>query len=148
MLIDVFTDRYESAGTAQKKEAHVKGLWHRTFSCLVTDPVRRTVLLQKKSPDRYVFDRPDYADITVGGHYEAGETIAQGVRELHEELGLTTVTYTDLHPIGVRQTAVTLAPEWIEREFQHWHLLAHTGGLAAIPLADAEVTGLVEIRID
>src|SRR5690606_34977231 len=116
--IDIFNDRYEHTGTMDKKAAHAQGQWHRTFSALAFNPTTRRVVLQKKTPDRYVFDRPDYADITVGGHYLAGETIPQGIREVHEELGLP-VTYTDLHPIGIRQTAVTLAPDYLEREFQH-----------------------------
>lgn len=146
-LIDIFNDRYEYLGVEDKKVAHAEGLWHRTFSCLAVSPTRRTVLLQKKAPGRYQFDRPDYADISVGGHYEAGEDIADGVREVHEELGLP-VAYTDLVPLGLRQTAVTLAPDYIEREFQHWHLLPLDIQLEAIPLADAEVSGLVELDVD
>jgi isopentenyldiphosphate isomerase len=145
--IDIFNDRYEHIGVEDKKTAHTQGLWHRTFSCLAFNPNTRRVLLQKKTPGRYSFDRPDYADITVGGHYEAGETIADGVREIHEELGLP-VAYDELHPIGLRQTAVTLAPDYIEREFQHWHLLPLNLDLEAVPLADAEVSGLVELDLD
>ncbi|GDY29749.1 NUDIX hydrolase [Gandjariella thermophila] len=146
-LIDIFNDRYEHVGVEDKKAAHVQGLWHRTFSCLAFNPIARRVLLQKKAPGRYSFDRPDYADITVGGHYQAGEMIPDGVREVHEELGLP-VAYADLHPIGLRQTAVTLAADYIEREFQHWHLLPLDLELEAIPLADAEVSGLVELDLD
>jgi isopentenyldiphosphate isomerase len=146
-LIDIFNDRYEHVGTEDKKEAHRQGLWHRTFSALALNPAQRRVLLQKKAPGRYSFDRPDYADITVGGHYHAGEDIHDGIREVHEELGLP-VTYNDLHPIGLRQTAVTLAPDYIEREFQHWHLLPLDVDLDTIPLADAEVSGLVDVDLD
>ena len=109
-VIDVFNDRYELVGTEDKKAAHARGLWHRTFSALAIRPAAGRVLLQKKAPGRYSFDRPDYADITVGGHYEAGEGIPDGIREVHEELGLA-VAYADLHPIGLRQTAVTLATD-------------------------------------
>lgn len=147
MLIDIYTDRNQHLGTEDKKAAHENGLWHRTFSCLAINPTTATVLLQKKSPGRYVFDRPDYADFTVGGHYHAGETITAGVRELREELGLDT-PYTDLQPLGIRQTAVTLAPTWIEHEFQYWHLLPLDLDLADIPLNDAEVCGLVEVALD
>jgi isopentenyldiphosphate isomerase len=146
-LIDIYNDRYEPVGTEDKKTAHAKGLWHRTFSALAINPTTRRVILQKKAPGRYSFDRPDYADITVGGHYHAGEKIPDGVREVHEELGLP-VAYGELHPIGLRQTAVTLAPDYIEREFQHWHLLPLDLDLDAIPLADAEVSGLVDIGLD
>lgn len=146
-LIDIFDDRYQHVGTEDKQEAHRQGLWHRTFSALAIHPTRRRVLLQKKAPGRYSFDRPDYADITVGGHYHAGEDIPGGIREVHEELGLA-LDYTDLHPLGLRQTAVTLAPDYIEREFQHWHLIPLDVDLDAIPLADSEVSGLVDIDLD
>lgn len=146
-LIDIFNDRYEHLGTEDKKEAHRHGAWHRTFSALAFNPSNRRVVLQKKTPGRYSFDRPDYADITVGGHYHASEDIPDGIREVHEELGLP-VTYADLHPIGLRQTAITLAPDYIEREFQHWHLLPLDIDLDAIPLSDAEVSGLVDLDLD
>ncbi|GAA2693051.1 MULTISPECIES: NUDIX domain-containing protein [Actinosynnema] len=146
-LIDVFTDTYEPAGTADKQQAHAQGLWHRTFTALAFHPNTGRVLLQKKRPGHYSFERPDYADITVGGHYHAGESVPQGVREVHEELGLP-VAYTDLHPIGLRQTAVTLAPHYLEREFQHVHLLPLPVELEQIPLDDAEVSGLVELALD
>jgi hypothetical protein len=56
--------------------------------------------------------------------------------------------YADFFPLGIRQTAVTLAPDRIEHEFQHWHLLAYPHPLDTIPLDDAEVSGLVEIGLD
>lgn len=148
MLIDIYNDRYEHAGTADKKEAHAKGLWHRTFSALAVSPARRTVLLQKKAPGRAGFDRPDYADITVGGHYHAGEDIPDGVREAREELGLASLAYSDFVPAGIRQTAVTLPGGRVEREFQHWHLLPLDLALDSIPLGDDEVSGLVEVSLD
>ena len=146
-LIDIFNDRYEHLGTADKEVAHRQGLWHRTFSALAVNPSRQSVLLQKKARGRYAFDRPDYADITVGGHLHAGEDIPDGIREVHEELGLP-VAYSDLHPIGIRQTAVTLAVDYCEREFQHWHLLPLQVELEEIPMADDEVAGLVEVDLD
>jgi isopentenyldiphosphate isomerase len=98
MLIDIFTDRYEHVGTEEKTTAHRHGLWHRTFSCLLVNPATQTVVLQKKAPGRFAFDRPDYADFTVGGHYHAGEDIPAGIREAHEELGLRDLTYSDFVP--------------------------------------------------
>jgi 8-oxo-dGTP pyrophosphatase MutT (NUDIX family) len=148
MLIDIFTDRYEHAGTAEKNDAHARGLWHRTFSAMMVNPAARTVVLQKKAPGWAGFDRPDYADFTVGGHYHAGESVPDGVREAREELGLHDLDYADFVALGIRQTAVTLAPGRIEREFQHWHLLPCEAALENIPLDDAEVSGLVEVGLD
>ncbi|MFF4776290.1 NUDIX domain-containing protein [Microtetraspora fusca] len=145
--IDIYDDRNKHLGVEDKKTAHERGLWHRTFSCLAINPVTGTVLLQKKAPGRYVFTRPDYADFTVGGHYEAGERIPDGVREIREELGLD-IAYGELQPLGIRQTAVTPAPGWVEREFQYWHLLPLDVELEEIPLDDAEVCGIVQVGLD
>jgi isopentenyldiphosphate isomerase len=79
-MIDIYNDRYEHTGTEDKQQAHRQGLWHRTFSALAVNPSSRQVILQKKAPGRYSFDRPDYADFTVGGHYHAGEGIPDGIR--------------------------------------------------------------------
>ncbi|GAA4936111.1 hypothetical protein GCM10023224_16160 [Streptomonospora halophila] len=54
------------------------------------------------------------------------------MRELGDELGLDT-PYAELQPLGIRQTAVTLAPDWIEHEFQFWHLIPLGLDVADIP---------------
>jgi hypothetical protein len=56
----------DAGGVADVEDAHACGLWHRTFSALVINPDTRTVTPQKKAPGRAGFDRPDYADFTVG----------------------------------------------------------------------------------
>ncbi|WP_433225332.1 NUDIX hydrolase [Microtetraspora malaysiensis] len=146
MLIDIYDDRNKHLSVEDKKVAHERGLWHRTFLCLALNPRTRTVLLQKKAPGRVHFARPDYADFTVGGHYETGERIEDGVREIAEELGLN-ISYTELQPLGIRQTVVSLAPGWIEREFQYWHLLPLDASLEEVPLDGAEVSGLVQVDL-
>jgi 8-oxo-dGTP pyrophosphatase MutT (NUDIX family) len=147
VLIDIYDDRYQWTGRADKRDAHRRGLWHRVFTCLVVHPERRTVTLQAKQPALYGFDRPDFLDVSVGGHYEAGEDIAGGVREIHEELGLE-VAFSALVPIGVRQTAATLAPDYIANEFQHIFLLPTSTALAISARENAEVRGLVELPLD
>jgi isopentenyldiphosphate isomerase len=146
-LIDVYTDRNEPAGyTVEKKEAHAKGLWHRVFTCLVINTDNKTAYLQKKTPGRYSFDRPDHMDVTVGGHYEAGEAIEAGVREMEEEIGLK-VSFEQLVSLGQRQTSVVLAKDYDNNEFQHIFLLPTKTGLTGFKYADNEVSGLVEIPV-
>lgn len=150
-LVDIFDDCYHHTGVLNKRQAHQEGLWHRIFACLVVNPANQTVLLQKKFSDNYkdyAFQPPDYADITVAGHYEAGEAIESGVRELHEEIGLTSVSYHDLFSLGIRQTSATLTENYIERAFQHLHLLACDLDLANYTLNNDEVSGLLEIGIN
>jgi ADP-ribose pyrophosphatase YjhB (NUDIX family) len=147
VLIDIFDDCYRPTGRADKREAHRRGLWHRVFTCLVVNPECRTVTLQAKQPGLYGFERPDFLDVSVGGHYQAGEEIADGVREIREELGID-VEFSKLVPIGVRQTAATLAPDYIANEFQHMFLLPTPLALARSAVENEEVRGLVEVPLD
>lgn len=146
-LIDIYTDRNEPTGKSiEKKEAHKQGLWHRVFTCLIINPETGTAFLQKKTPGRYSFDRPDHMDITVGGHYEAGESIDNGIRELEEETGID-ATFDQLVPLGQRQTSVILAPDYNNNEFQHIFLLPVDISLESFKFVDDEVCGMVEIPI-
>ena len=144
--LDIFNDKYEHIGTAGKKEAHMKGMWHRVFTCILVDPKTKSILLQKKVPGRYSFARPDYIDVSVGGHYMAGESIPEGIRELEEEVGIKT-KFEDLIPLGVRQTADTIKENYIAYEFQHIFICPSEKGLEEYELEVAEVKGLIKIDI-
>lgn len=147
VLIDVYTDRNEPAGyTIEKKEAHAKGLWHRVFTCLVINTDNKTAYLQKKTPGRYSFDRPDHMDVTVGGHYEAGESIEAGIREMEEEIGLK-VPFDQLVSLGQRQTSVVLAKDYDNNEFQHIFLLPIKTKITEFKYTDTEVRGIVEVPL-
>ncbi|MGE7983657.1 NUDIX hydrolase [Solibacillus sp. NPDC093137] len=144
--IDIFDDKYNLVGSSTKKEAHEKGYWHRVFTCIVVNPIEKTIILQKKIPGKYSFDRPDYIDISVGGHYKKGESIQDGVRELNEEMGLN-VKYEELVYLGIRQNSVILGDNYINNEFQEIHLLESRIPLIEYKLND-EVNGFVSINID
>jgi len=146
MNIDIFDDKYRYVGTAGKKEAHQKGLWHHVFTAIVLLKESQTIVLQRKAPGRYEFDRPDSVDISVGGHLDSGEKIADGVREIEEELGLK-VQFEQLIPLGIRQTAATVAPDYIANEFQHIFLLPLEMKLEDFRLPGGEVTGIVEVPL-
>ncbi len=144
--IDIFNDKYEFIGTSTKNKAHQKGLWHRVFTCLIVNPKHKTIILQKKVPGRYSFKRPNYLDVSVGGHYLAGESIQQGIREIKEEIGLK-VKFKDLIPLGIRQTAETVSKNYIANEFQHIFIYPSTRKLQDYTLENVEVNSLVEIRV-
>ena len=145
--LDIFDDKYEFVGTAGKKEAHEKGMWHRVFTCLLLNTKTKSVLMQKKVPSKYNFDRPDYLDISVGGHYQAGEELHEGIRELEEEVGVK-VNFEDLVSLGVRQLAISPAENYIIREFMHIFLCPMDIDLKEYKLEEVEVAGLVELPID
>ncbi len=148
-LIDIYDDQYNYIGTEDNKKAHRLGLWHSVFTCQFFNGERNTVFFQKKYPGRYSFERPNYVDITVGGHYKAGEKICDGIRELYEETSLNEneVCFSDLIPLGIRQTAATIAPEYIANEFQHLFLYDFRGDLKDLVCENEETSGFVEVNV-
>ena len=117
--VQIYNDRNESTNTfVEKKEAHSKGLWHRVFICILINKKTRSIILQKKIQNKYNFERPDYLDLSVGGHYDEDEKIEDGIRELKEEVGLD-VKFDELISLGVRQNSVILGENYNNREFQH-----------------------------
>lgn len=149
-LIDIFNDNYEYIGTADKRNVHEKGLWHRVFTCIILNSEKSTVYLQRKKQDQYSFERPNYLDISVGGHYKAGEELKDGIREVFEEtgIGMNEVSYEQLIPIGIRQTAATISHNYIANEFQHIYLFDYQGLPEHLVKENDETSGFVELKID
>jgi hypothetical protein len=85
-------------------------------------------------------------DVTVGGHYAAGETIADGVREIQEELGIE-AAFSDLIPVGLR-VSVAVYGDLIDREFADNFLLVRDTDIRDYAYQKDEVAGLVVFRID
>lgn len=146
--IDIYDDNYNYIGTEDKQVVHRNGIWHRVFTCQIFSSKDKCVYFQKKVPNGYSFSRPDYIDISVGGHYEAGENIEDGIREIHEETGLSNVKYQDLIPVGIRQTASTIAEDYIANEFQHVYLLDYNGEFSDLIRENKETRGFVKLNID
>ena len=88
-LLDIFDENLRHLGVKERTAVHRDGDWHRVFHCWV---IYRDaagcdfMVLQKRGPDKDIF--PNALDVSVGGHYEAGESMAEGVREVREELGI------------------------------------------------------------
>ena len=148
--ISIYNDRNELLNIAvEKAEAHQKGLWHRTFICILINKHTNSIILQRKSKDRYIFERPDYLDISACGHYDEGEEVPAGVRELQEELGLNP-KFEELISLGVRQNSVILGENYHNNEFQHIFAYVINEKLENIAFnpEDEEVTSVVELNIE
>ena len=89
-----------------KKSGEIKTLeqawndedWIGTFNLWIIQnkPVPAIVYQQRSPKSNWA---PKKLDVTAGGHYEAGEKIHQGLREIKEELGKEYV-FNDLHYLG------------------------------------------------
>ena len=146
-LLDIYDENLSHLGVKERGAVHRDGDWHRVFHCWVIyrDTIGRDfMVLQKRGPDKDIF--PNMLDVSVGGHYEAGETIADGVREIREELGID-VAFDDLIPVGIRVT-VALFDGLIDREFADNFLLVKDAGIREYDYQREEVAGLVAFAID
>jgi 8-oxo-dGTP pyrophosphatase MutT (NUDIX family) len=101
-LFDIL-DPVTGSPTGQTKPRHLvhrDGDWHGAFHLWLVRKAKEPMMyLQRRGEDKDV--APGYLAVPVGGHYRAGERIADGVREVKEEIGLT-VKLEDLTPLGKR----------------------------------------------
>ena len=131
-----------------RDEAHRTGTWHGAFHCLVIYERlgRGYALFQKRSLSKKI--APGKIDVSVGGHYAAGESAATaGPREIKEELGLD-VKFDDLLPVGRRVFVYCFTPGVMEYEFQDVFLLPGDFRFQDITLQEEEVDGLLEMDIE
>jgi isopentenyldiphosphate isomerase len=131
-----------------RDDAHTSGTWHGAFHCLMI--YRRNggvyALFQKRSDKKKI--AAGKFDISVGGHYSAGEDArSAGPREIREELGLT-IAFTDLVPLGRRVFVYRFAPGISENEFQDIFLLPLERRPDTLSLQEDEVDAVLEMDID
>lgn len=144
-VIDIFDEAMHPLGSAQRGRAHREGLWHQTFHCWIwrQDASGGYLVFQQRGPDKDLF--PNLLDVSAAGHLAAGESVADGVREVAEELGLV-VPFSALQPLGVERSAGRFGG-LIDREFCHLFLLRHDVPLDSYRPRIDEVPALVQILL-
>lgn len=146
---DVLDCRGSATGrTIGRDEAHATGTWHGSFHCLLfyRKGGRTVALFQKRSAEKRI--APDCFDVSVGGHYAAGESAADaGPREIREELGLV-VPFDRLVPVGRRIFVHCFTPGVFEYEFQDVFLLPCDDRPSGLVLQPGEVDGLLELELE
>jgi isopentenyldiphosphate isomerase len=146
--VDVLDCAGRRTGTTNTRdEAHRAGQWHGAFHCLLFYPRNGAVcaLFQKRSNAKQI--APGKFDVTVGGHYMAGEDAeAAGPREIDEELGLS-VDFGSLVPVGRRTFVYCFTPRVQEYEFQDVFLLPMDGRPVVLRLQPGEVDAVLELEL-
>jgi len=144
-FLDIFDAQMKHIGTAERKEVHTKGFWHKTFHCWIvrSENGKGSVIFQIR--DKAKDAAPNKLDITAAGHLEAGETPEDGLRELREELGVV-IDYDKLKFLGIRITASENGDK-INKEFAHVYMFRDDRDLSGYQMQENEVSGLVEIDI-
>jgi isopentenyldiphosphate isomerase len=146
-LLEVYDAEGRPSGRAKARgPVHRDGDWHLAFFCWIVraGAAGPELVLQQRSAVKDVF--PGRFDASAAGHVRFGETRAEMVREVEEELGLT-VAVADLvalpwhrqqhhHPNGIR-----------DREHHELNLLRCDRPLEAYRPSPREVSGLVSVPV-
>lgn len=144
--LDIFDELFNSLepASASIDEVHKKGLWHQTFACWIINPQKETVLFQLRGARNRI--DPGSFDASSSGHLKAGESPADGFRELSEELGID-IPIENRHLIGMFRN-IAIRGSYINREFCHVFLAKSDKPLAELKLQDGEVSGVFEVGIE
>lgn len=143
-LLDVLDEAGQPTGLRKSRaEVHRDGDWHRSFHLWIVRE-RRYVLVQRRSRSKSL--EPGKLDVSVGGHYRAGETLTEVIREAEEELGLV-LRPEQLASLGTRRAARRY-PEALDREVQHIYALCCEQPLEHYLLNCQEVSVLYEAPLD
>jgi isopentenyldiphosphate isomerase len=145
-LLDIYDENQVHIGVKERADVHRDGDWHKVFHCWVVyrgaDGVDYLVM-QMRGPDKDTF--PNVLDVTAAGHYQAGEDIQDGIREVQEELGIE-VNFDDLVPLG-QHIGVAHYGNLIDRQFCDVFLLVHSQDIKQYHYQKEELAGLVVFSI-
>jgi isopentenyldiphosphate isomerase len=145
---DVITANGKATGRVKSRaEVHRDGDWHRAIHVWVAgvdDRGTPFLTVQRRSPHKDTW--PARFDATVGGHYRAGETLAETLREVEEEIGIVP-DLKELRPLGVRVCANEAQPGIVDREIQDVFLLRDDRPLESFRPNPAELAALVRFPL-
>jgi isopentenyldiphosphate isomerase len=145
---DVITADGRPTGRVKTRaEIHRDGDWHRAIHVWVTgvnDRGAPFLTFQRRSPHKDTW--PARYDATVGGHYRAGETLAETLREVEEEIGIIPDPRA-LRSLGVRVCANEAQPGIVDREIQDVFLLRDDRHLETFRPNPAELAALVRFPL-
>ena len=146
-LLDIYDENGNHLGIKERRAVHLDGDWHRVFHCWVVyrdqDGVGH-VVAQKRSSLKDT--APNLIYVTAAGHYLAGETIKDGIREIEEELGIG-ASFDDLISVG-RRVDIARHGQLIDHEISDVFLLVHNRPIQEYKLQVEEVAGIVSFRVD
>lgn len=144
---DIYDESLRHIGVKSREAVHRDGDWHQVFHCWVIGRESNGgafVILQMRDDGKDMY--PGKLDISAAGHLEAGESVADGVREIEEELGLR-VEFDELVPLG-RRLGISRFRDMVDCQISH--VFFHE---CSLPLADfnyrkGEVKGLLKLPLE
>lgn len=144
-MLTIFDESGSAIGVATRDEVHNKGYWHQTFQCYVVGKENHEEYMYLQLRSHLKKDFANVYDITAAGHILSNETVADGVREVNEELGLN-VTYDQLNSLGMFPNVIET--ETIkDHELSHVFLYEMTEPMETFILQPEEVSGMAKARL-
>lgn len=145
-LLAIFDEKRNRIGTATREEVHKAGHWHETFHCwfISREEEGNYIHLQIRSDKKK--DYPNLLDITAAGHILAHETVYDGIREVHEEVGIQ-VQFDELISLGIIPYAVTMG-NFIDNELAHVFLYENKQPMDEYNVQFEEVSGIVKVNYE
>ncbi|MGC6769750.1 NUDIX hydrolase [Enterococcus sp. LJL51] len=144
-VLKVFNAEYESIGTATREQIHQQGLWHETFHCWFYELKADDLIIYFQKRARTKKDFPGMLDITAAGHLLAAEQVADGFREVEEELGIK-IMPEQAESLGVFIVEIAL-DGFIDNEFTNVFLVRQELAARTFLLQEEEVEGLFPITL-
>ena len=144
---DIFDENMRQIGVKARDAVHRDGDWHQVFHCWVVGEDAsgsQFVILQMRASDKDMY--PGKLDISAAGHLEAGEMVADGIREIEEELGLC-VRFDDLIPLG-RRLGVARFCDLLDYQICHVFLYRCDQPLIDYVYQKDEITGLLKLPLN
>jgi isopentenyldiphosphate isomerase len=144
---DLRADGKPTGQVKRRADVHRDGDWHRSVHVWVAgiENGHPFLTFQRRSHRKDTW--PGRLDATVGGHYRHGETLANALREVEEEIGVV-VRQEDLRRLGVRLCASESEPGILDREIQDLFLLRDDRHLTNYRPDPAELDALVRLSIN
>ena len=146
-IIDIYNENHEYLGKCEKELAHKLGLWHEVFNGIIVNKKNKSVIFQIKNSKHNKVHNENKIEISVGGHYKAGEKVQNGIREIKEESGIE-IDFKDLIYLGERQVSTIVNKYYIVREFQKIFIITYSGSVYNLKCKDDEIIGFIEFKID
>jgi len=146
--LDVLDEHGLPTGRTKGRWAvHRDGDWHRAIHLWVVRE-ERLVLLQRRAFTKDL--EAGQLDVSVGGHYRAGELFVDVLREAEEELGLTLRPAQPVY-LGTARSErryPAAEPPVVDRELQEVYVVRDERPLDAYHLAPDEVEALYELPVE
>lgn len=142
--IKIFDANLNELGIMERREAHLSAQWHKTFHCWIINKDNGKILFQQRSKTKDTY--PSCLDVSVAGHLIENEEIENGIREIHEELGID-IPFNKLYPLGSRIEANDFTDGQKNREFQYVFLATIDSNCIFVPKTE-EVVALFWISIE